>query len=69
LIAGAVVDTGLLIDLAQASLFPDKPDGFIDSHYVLGVSLGGHSTWQLMFADERVTTGVSIIGCPDYIRK
>ncbi|KLU83820.1 hypothetical protein MAPG_02870 [Magnaporthiopsis poae ATCC 64411] len=67
LVAGSVVDAGLLIDLVQGSLFPEKPDAFIDSHYVLGVSLGGHGAWQLLFADERVRTGVSIIGCPDYM--
>jgi len=64
-----VVDLGLLIDLVQGSIFPEKPDAFIDSHYVLGVSLGGHGAWQLLFADERVRTGVSIIGCPDYMCK
>ncbi|TLS26398.1 hypothetical protein PpBr36_04584 [Pyricularia pennisetigena] len=67
LISGAVVDTGLLIDLIQGNIFPEKPDGYVDAHYVLGVSLGGHSTWQLLFADERVTAGVVIIGCPDYM--
>ena len=41
----------------------------IDQHLALGVSLGGHSVWQLMFADPRVTAGVVIIGCPDYISK
>jgi hypothetical protein len=39
----------------------------IDQHLVLGVSLGGHSAWQTLFADPRVTAGVCIIGCPDYI--
>lgn len=39
----------------------------IDQHLALGVSLGGHSVWQLMFAEPRVTAGVVIIGCPDYI--
>ncbi|ERS99386.1 uncharacterized protein SPSK_04343 [Sporothrix schenckii 1099-18] len=39
----------------------------VTQHVVLGVSLGGHSGWQLLFADERVTAGVLIIGCPDYI--
>ncbi|KAI6264737.1 hypothetical protein MCOR28_000276 [Pyricularia oryzae] len=67
LISGAVVDTRLLIDVIQGNLFPEKPDGYVDAHYVLGVSLGGHSTWQLLFADERVTAGVVIIGCPDYM--
>ncbi|KAI1081496.1 hypothetical protein F5B20DRAFT_67394 [Whalleya microplaca] len=40
----------------------------IDQNIVLGVSLGGHSTWQLLFADPRVTAGVAVLGCPDYMR-
>ena len=43
------------------------PREVIDQHLVLGVSLGGHSTWQIMFADPRVTAGVVVIGCPDYM--
>ncbi|CAK7231768.1 hypothetical protein SCUCBS95973_008032 [Sporothrix curviconia] len=38
----------------------------LTQHLVLGVSLGGHSAWQLLFGDDRVTAGVLIIGCPDY---
>lgn len=67
LISGAVVDTGLLIDLVQGNLYPDKSAGYVDAHYSLGISLGGHSSWQLLFADERVTAGAIIIGCPDYM--
>ncbi|KAH9906975.1 hypothetical protein F4778DRAFT_606081 [Xylariomycetidae sp. FL2044] len=40
----------------------------IDQHIVLGVSLGGHSAWQTLFAEPRVTAGVLVIGCPDYMR-
>jgi pimeloyl-ACP methyl ester carboxylesterase len=50
----------------EAYLFPDG-QRTIDQHLALGVSLGGHSVWQLMFADPRVTAGVVIIGCPDYM--
>lgn len=39
----------------------------IDHHLALGVSLGGHSVWQLMFADPRVRAGVAVIGCPDFM--
>jgi dienelactone hydrolase len=35
----------------------------------MGISLGGHAAWQVLFADPRVTAGVVIIGCPDYMRK
>lgn len=68
IISGTVVDTRLLIDALPGYLFiescPTQPA--FDQHLCLGVSLGGHSTWQTLFADPRVTAGVSIIGCPDF---
>jgi pimeloyl-ACP methyl ester carboxylesterase len=56
-------------DLVEGYLFPDDTEGMrsIDQHLALGVSLGGHSVWQLMFAEPRVTAGVVVIGCPDYM--
>ncbi|EFX01531.1 hypothetical protein CMQ_6473 [Grosmannia clavigera kw1407] len=73
LVRGTVVDTSLLIDLLGAyaeDLFAGltAPDSVcIAAHMVLGVSLGGHSAWQLMFDDPRVSAAVVVIGCPDYI--
>lgn len=68
MISGTVVDTRLLIDALPGYLFiescPSQPA--FDQHLCMGVSLGGHSTWQTLFADPRVTAGVSIIGCPDF---
>ncbi|KAG8169497.1 hypothetical protein KVR01_000242 [Diaporthe batatas] len=68
IISGTVVDTSLLIDALPAYLFlescPSPP--VFDQHVCLGVSLGGHSTWQALFAEPRITAGVSIIGCPDF---
>ncbi|KAK7737875.1 hypothetical protein SLS53_006252 [Cytospora paraplurivora] len=68
IISGAVVDTRLLIDALPGYVLlescPSQPA--FDQHLCLGVSLGGHSTWQTLFADPRVTAGVSIIGCPDF---
>jgi pimeloyl-ACP methyl ester carboxylesterase len=32
------------------------------------VSLGGHSTWLALLHDPRITVGVPIIGCCDYLR-
>lgn len=68
IISGTVVDTSLLIDALPAYLFlescPSPP--VFDQHICLGVSLGGHSTWQALFAEPRITAGVSIIGCPDF---
>ena len=34
----------------------------------LGVSLGGHSVWHCVLHDPRIATGVSVVGCPDYLR-
>ncbi|KAI3392668.1 hypothetical protein diail_5308 [Diaporthe ilicicola] len=68
IISGTVVDTSLLIDALPAYLFLEScpsPPAF-DQHICLGVSLGGHSTWQALFAEPRITAGVSIIGCPDF---
>lgn len=66
---GTAMDTSLLIDHLPSYVFNTKDSPSIDQHLVLGISLGGHSAWQVLFADPRVTAGVVIIGCPDYLRK
>ncbi|KAI2466430.1 Alpha/Beta hydrolase protein [Annulohypoxylon bovei var. microspora] len=75
IITGTVVDTINLLDLIEGHLFGagDGPGAasnggkrHIDHNLVLGVSLGGHTAWQLLFADPRVTAGIMVIGCPDY---
>ncbi|KAI0451152.1 Alpha/Beta hydrolase protein [Xylaria acuta] len=75
-VSGTVLDTTHLLDVLEGYLFgagdgPGASPGgeirHIDSNIVLGVSLGGHSAWQLLFADSRVTAGVIVIGCPDYM--
>lgn len=70
-VAGTVADTRGLIDLLPGYLFHEGGEvaRTIDQHLVLGWSLGGHSCWQLMFADPRVTAGISVIGCPDFMCK
>lgn len=77
-ISGAVTDNIHLLDALEGYLFgaghghgakPDSGKRHIDHNMVLGVSLGGHSAWQLLFAEPRVTAGVMVIGCPDYMRK
>ncbi|KAI0855956.1 hypothetical protein F4860DRAFT_519376 [Xylaria cubensis] len=72
IVSGTVLDTMHLLDVLESYLFGAGGDGgeenrHIDSNLVLGVSLGGHSAWQLLFADPRVTAGVIVIGCPDYM--
>ncbi|KAG4033879.1 hypothetical protein MFRU_004g03770 [Monilinia fructicola] len=65
---GTAMDTSLLIDHLPSYIFntPDSPP--IEQHLVLGISLGGHAAWQVLFSDPRVTAGIVIIGCPDYAR-
>lgn len=70
-LSGAVVDQGVLLDAVGGYLFHDQEGTgekrVIDYHLALGVSVGGHSVWQLMFADPRVRAAVIVIGCPDYM--
>ncbi|KAK4192938.1 hypothetical protein QBC35DRAFT_159973 [Podospora australis] len=65
MINGMVQDQSLLLDVIEGYLFP-KSERSIDQHLALGISLGGHSVWQLVFADKRIRAGVMVIGCPDY---
>lgn len=46
---------------------PVEWKGEVDHHCLLGVSLGGHSAWQTLFAEDRLSTAVVIIGCPDFM--
>ncbi len=63
IVAGTVADTSVLMDVLPAYLFPDGGVQ-VAHHLVLGVSLGGHSAWQLVFADPRITAAVVVVGCP-----
>jgi hypothetical protein len=73
---GMVSDTASdqiqLLDAVGGYLFLDEGSAgdanvkrVIQDHIVLGVSLGGHLAWQLMFMDSRIRAGIIIIGCPD----
>jgi len=66
---GTALDTSLLINHLGSYVFnePDAPP--IEQHLVMGISLGGHAAWQVLFGDPRVTAGVVVIGCPDYMSK
>ncbi|KAI1763804.1 hypothetical protein GGR53DRAFT_466939 [Hypoxylon sp. FL1150] len=75
-ITGAVADTIHLLDSLEGYIFgagggagarPDGGERHIDHNMVLGISMGGHSAWQLLFAEPRVTAGIMVIGCPDYM--
>ncbi|KAG9935515.1 hypothetical protein KCV05_g2092, partial [Aureobasidium melanogenum] len=62
---GTAQDTSILIDFLSSYIFPDS-SRTITKHLALGISLGGHSTWQCVLHEPRITAGVVVIGCPDY---
>ncbi|KAG6853967.1 hypothetical protein C0991_012114 [Blastosporella zonata] len=63
---GTARDVSLLIDFLPSFLYPDDEPHPIVEWGVAGISLGGHSTWITLTNDKRITTGIPIIGCPDY---
>ncbi|KAF9880749.1 hypothetical protein CkaCkLH20_01791 [Colletotrichum karsti] len=70
MVAGMVGDTRGLMDVAEGILKVEtggEGEWRVEQHLALGVSLGGHSTWQALFGEERIVGGVVIIGCPDYM--
>ncbi|KAI5359552.1 putative alpha/beta hydrolase-1 [Septoria linicola] len=40
----------------------------IHDHICGGVSLGGHATWVALMSEPRISAGMVVIGCPDYVR-
>lgn len=66
---GTAMDTSLLIEHLGSYIFLDPGSPRIEQHFVLGISLGGHAAWQVIFNEPRVTAAVVIIGCPDYMRE
>ncbi|KAJ8481398.1 hypothetical protein ONZ51_g6024 [Trametes cubensis] len=63
---GTANDVSFLIDFLPAYLYPND-ERTVVRWGVAGVSLGGHSTWITLKNDPRVTFGIPIIGCPDYL--
>ncbi|KAI9782640.1 MAG: hypothetical protein M1816_001754 [Peltula sp. TS41687] len=64
---GALIDTSLLLDNLSSYVFPSSERSIVDN-IVLGVSLGGHAVWQCLLHEPRITAGIVIIGCPDFVR-
>lgn len=54
------------MDYLSSFIFPNSEHD-ISENLVLGVSLGGHAAWSCLLHDPRMTAGVIIIGCPDYL--
>lgn len=63
LYSGTALDVGHLITHLPSYL-PFK----ISQHIAGGLSLGGHATWVLLLNEPRITAGLVIVGCPDYVR-
>ncbi|KAJ5937453.1 hypothetical protein N7454_004753 [Penicillium verhagenii] len=63
---GTARDTSLLMDYLAAFVFPNG-EHKISENLVLGVSLGGHAAWSCLLHEPRISAGVVIIGCPDYL--
>jgi dienelactone hydrolase len=64
---GTAEDVSFLIDFLPIYLFPND-DCRVDAWGVAGKSLGGHSTWIALSRDPRITIGIPIIGCPNYLK-
>lgn len=67
---GTAVDVSLLIDHIGSYIFESYGNTrklpVLERNLVMGVSLGGHAGWQLLFAESRISGAAVIIGCPDY---
>ncbi|CRG83284.1 hypothetical protein PISL3812_00635 [Talaromyces islandicus] len=59
-------DVSLLIDYLPGYIFPTA-ERTISTHFVLGVSLGGHAAWNCLVHEPRITAGVVVVGMPDYV--
>ncbi|RMD40984.1 hypothetical protein DV735_g4151, partial [Chaetothyriales sp. CBS 134920] len=69
---GTAADTSQLIDYLPGYIFPaggpHSDQRITGPHIALGVSLGGHSAWQCVLHDPRISAAIVTIGCPDYER-
>ncbi|KAL1659443.1 Alpha/Beta hydrolase protein [Schizophyllum commune] len=63
---GTAHDVFHLMNYLPAFLFPNDERKITEYGYS-GISLGGHSTWLAVANDPRLTIGIPIIGCPDYM--
>ncbi|KAF8899869.1 hypothetical protein CPB84DRAFT_1093377 [Gymnopilus junonius] len=63
---GTARDLSFLVDFLPMYLFPHA-ECKVDAWGVIGISLGGHSTWIALSQGPRISVGIPIIGCPDYL--
>ncbi|KAK5086855.1 hypothetical protein LTS08_008262 [Lithohypha guttulata] len=66
---GTSTDTSQLLDHIPGYIFPDPADIRALTHnIVFGISLGAHAAWHVVMQDQRFSTAIITIGCPDYTR-
>ena len=63
---GTSLDVSYLIDYLPSFLFPNDEHKIVD-WACSGLSLGGHSTWLALKQDSRISVGVPMIACADYL--
>ncbi|KAF4574275.1 hypothetical protein EYR36_005608 [Pleurotus pulmonarius] len=63
---GTQRDLSHLIDFLPSYLFPSG-ERIIEQWGVAGISLGGHTAWLALAHEPRITFGVVILGCADYL--
>ncbi|KIO27402.1 hypothetical protein M407DRAFT_73272 [Tulasnella calospora MUT 4182] len=64
--AGAAKDISFLIDFLPSYLYPNEERNVVDWG-LIGLSLGGDASWIALKDDPRITLGIPVIACPDYI--
>lgn len=66
---GTQLDLSAIISYLPVYIFPTHHSSYnLTHHLVAGVSLGGHSAYLAILHEPRITAGVVVIGCPDYVR-
>ncbi|KAJ8697448.1 hypothetical protein PTI98_004255 [Pleurotus ostreatus] len=63
---GTQRDLSHLIDFLPSHLFPHG-ERTIEQWGVAGISLGGHTAWLALAHEPRITFGIVILGCADYL--
>ncbi|KAF9650251.1 alpha/beta-hydrolase [Thelephora ganbajun] len=66
IISGTYRDISFLIDFLPSYLFPHGEQA-VERWMLAGISLGGHATWYALQHEPRLSVGIPIVGCPDYL--
>jgi len=66
IISGTHKDISFLIDFLPPYMYPHG-EQTIERWMLAGISLGGHATWCALQHEARLSVGIPIVGCPDYL--